>query len=229
MLTSVTDKQLTSRQNDYQKTPVVAVIKRQCTGSQTRGDKLFHFSRMRKKASLFFCCLTLFQGDERGSRVHLVFTVFSLRCKTQSLTLSQTHKFGFGNLPLQTYGQILSHLALGSTVPLSLVLFLSFYIFTLSFVQVILLFLFFKWIVHPELKNLSFIHAHVDPNPFFFCVEHNTIHLRNSYWPHLLSYLQYISLLEFHHTELSYDICTLGIQHTRHIIHKNSLEQHKGK
>ncbi len=117
----------------YQKTPAVAVIKRHCTWSQTRGDKLFRFSRRRKKASLFFCRLALFQGDERGSRVDLLFAVFCLRWKTQSLALSQTHTFGLAIYRYRRTANI-SHLALGNTAPfscsLSLILHLYSFFFT---------------------------------------------------------------------------------------------------
>ncbi len=112
----------------YQKTPAVAVIKRHCAWSQTRRDKLFRFSRRRKKASLFFCHLALFQGGKWGSRVDLLFAVFCLRWKTQSLTLSQTHTFGLAIYHYRRRANI-SRLALGNTAPLSLALFLKLYPF----------------------------------------------------------------------------------------------------
>lgn len=95
----------------YQKTPAVAVIKRHCTRSQTREDKLFRFLCRRKKASLFFCRFALFQGDEWGSRVDLLFAVFCLRWKTQSLALSQTHTFG---LAIYRYRRTGKYFSLGS-------------------------------------------------------------------------------------------------------------------
>lgn len=152
----------------YQKTPAVAVIKRHCTRSQTRGDKLFRFSRRREKGLLFLlspCSLSRRRARESGRSP---FRSFLPQMKdSKPRVIANTH-IRFGNLPLQTYGQIFLAWLLAVQPP-----FLSFSIFTLSFSQAILLFLFFKWIVHPKMKNLSFIHAQVDPNPF--CSVWNTI------------------------------------------------------